>query len=76
MLLFMLPGWASLQTDEIPGNVGMLDILMAIEWVRDNIAHFGGDPAQITVAGQSAGGVAASALLISPLVPQGSRIQS
>lgn len=38
------------------GNVGMLDILFAMEWIRDNIATFGGDPENVTVMGQSGGG--------------------
>jgi para-nitrobenzyl esterase len=38
------------------GNVGMLDIVAALEWVRDNIANFGGDPANVTIIGQSGGG--------------------
>ncbi len=38
------------------GNVGMLDIVAALEWVRDNIASFGGDPGNVTIMGQSGGG--------------------
>ncbi|MBR1851780.1 MAG: carboxylesterase family protein [Lachnospiraceae bacterium] len=45
------------------GNLGMLDIIKALEWVHKNIAVFGGDPEKVTVAGQSAGAKMASALL-------------
>jgi para-nitrobenzyl esterase len=38
------------------GNVGMMDIVVALEWVRDNIAKFGGDPGNVTIMGQSGGG--------------------
>jgi para-nitrobenzyl esterase len=38
------------------GNVGMLDVVAALEWVRDNIANFGGDPGNVTIMGQSGGG--------------------
>ncbi|KAL2881438.1 hypothetical protein SGCOL_003003 [Colletotrichum sp. CLE4] len=41
-----------------PQNLGLMDQRTAVEWVRDNIAGFGGDPAKITIAGQSSGGVA------------------
>lgn len=37
-------------------NAGLRDQRLAIEWVRDNIAHFGGDPEKITISGQSSGG--------------------
>ena len=47
-------------------NVGMRDIVMALEWVRDNIAAFGGDPANVTIFGQSGGGMKVSALMAMP----------
>lgn len=49
-----------------PANRALLDWLLALEWVHDNIAAFGGDPGNVTVAGQSAGGVACATLLTTP----------
>ncbi len=49
------------------GNYGSLDQQQALRWVKDNIASFGGDPGNVTVAGQSAGGSAASVQILSPL---------
>ena len=48
------------------GNAGMFDILAALEWVRDNIEAFGGDPARVMVFGTSGGGMKTSFLLASP----------
>jgi len=48
------------------GNVGMLDIVAALEWVRDNIASFGGDPANVTIMGQSGGGAKVCTLTAMP----------
>ncbi|MET0179976.1 MAG: carboxylesterase family protein [Novosphingobium sp.] len=48
-------------------NYGTLDQIAALNWVRRNIARFGGDPANITVAGESAGGMSVHTLLTSPL---------
>lgn len=49
--------------DGAPPNRGLLDQVAALEWVRRNVARFGGDPAQVTVAGQSAGAGSIAALL-------------
>lgn len=48
------------------GNVGMRDIVLALEWVRDNIAAFGGDPANVTIFGQSGGAAKVSMLMAMP----------
>jgi para-nitrobenzyl esterase len=48
------------------GNVGMLDCVLALEWVRDNIANFGGDPENVTIFGESGGGGKVSVLMAMP----------
>ena len=48
------------------GNVGQLDIVAALEWVRDNIANFGGDPGNVTIMGQSGGGAKVCVLTAMP----------
>lgn len=47
-------------------NMGMIDIVAALQWVRDNISNFGGDPANVTIFGQSGGGAKVSTLLAMP----------
>ncbi len=48
------------------GNAGMLDVVLALRWVRDNIANFGGDPGNVTIFGQSGGGGKVSILMAMP----------
>lgn len=52
--------------DASSGNVGMLDIVQALQWVHENIAGFGGDPGHVTVFGQSGGGAKVSTLMGMP----------
>ena len=48
------------------GNVGMLDVVQALEWVRDNITRFGGDPSNVTIFGESGGGGKVGTLMCMP----------
>lgn len=48
------------------GNVGMLDIVAALEWVHDNISNFGGDPGNVTIMGQSGGGAKVTTITAMP----------
>lgn len=59
-----LPGLAAEYRDS--GNAGMMDIVLALQWVRDNITEFGGDPDRVTIFGQSGGGAKCATLMAMP----------
>ncbi|XP_076286592.1 esterase FE4-like [Lasioglossum baleicum] len=59
-------GFLNLGHKSAPGNQGLKDLIAALEWVKENIVNFGGDPNNVTIFGASAGGVLAHALAISP----------
>ena len=61
------PGLSAESPRHVSGNYGLLDCIAALQWVRGNIAAFGGDPGRVTLAGQSAGAELVSALMRSPL---------
>lgn len=53
--------------NHVSGNYGILDMIAALQWIKKNIAAFGGDPDKVTIFGESAGGIAVSMLCASPL---------
>jgi para-nitrobenzyl esterase len=63
---FLAPRAAGLDLEGATDNAGMLDQVAALGWVRDNIAAFGGDPAKVTIFGESAGGMSVATLLAMP----------
>ena len=64
---YSLEGFSKESPDGGSGNYGMLDMIAGLEWVRDNISEFGGDPDNVTIFGESAGSLAVCNLLASPL---------
>lgn len=68
---YRLGPFHSVWGDGYTGNLALTDQLIALRWVKENIADYGGDPERITVMGESAGAVSVQNLLISPLVEDG-----
>ncbi|KAK7079164.1 Carboxylesterase 5A [Halocaridina rubra] len=60
-------GFLAGQTPDAPGNMGLMDQIMALRWIQENIEHFGGNKDLVTVFGQSAGGASSSWMQITPL---------
>ncbi|XP_076428128.1 acylcarnitine hydrolase-like isoform X2 [Peromyscus maniculatus bairdii] len=60
-------GFFSTGDQHARGNWGYLDQVAALRWVQQNIAHFGGNPDQVTIFGESAGGTSVSSLVVSPM---------
>ncbi len=59
-------GFFTLENDSAPGNLGLRDQVMALKWVKRNIKYFGGNPARVTIFGESAGSMSVTYLLVSP----------
>ncbi|XP_055856128.1 glutactin-like [Episyrphus balteatus] len=64
-------GFLSTLSEDIPGNVGVMDIYLALNFIKTFITSFGGDPNKITLAGQVGGAAIAHALTLSPIVQPG-----
>lgn len=60
-------GFLNANLDQFSGNMGMYDQVMALNWIKDNIEYFGGDPSSLVLFGQSAGATSAGLHLFSPL---------
>jgi len=63
----MTSGFLNLYDKVVTGNQGLKDVVMALKWIQKNISQFGGDPNNVTIFGESAGGAIVHYLNLSPL---------
>jgi para-nitrobenzyl esterase len=61
------PALSNESPEKVSGNYGLLDMIAGLQWIKNNISAFGGDPGKVTIFGESAGGIAVSMLCASPL---------
>jgi carboxylesterase type B len=66
LIYVFFKGFLSFDTDDVPGNAGIFDQIEALRWVNKYVEYFGGDPSQITIAGESAGSASVTLLLLAP----------
>ena len=66
-MLGVFLGFGSTKDSSAPGNYGMMDFVLALQFVQENIANFGGNPDDVTIFGESAGGMSVGLMLVSPL---------
>lgn len=72
--LYKYAGFLNANTDrysKLPANYGLMDIIAALHWLKENIAAFGGDPQSITLAGHGTGAACVHFLISSLAVPEG-----
>jgi hypothetical protein len=70
------PGFLSTGDSVVPGNNGLKDQVMALRWVQQNIAQFGGDPGNVTIFGGSSGGACVHFHVLSPMSEGNVALQS
>ena len=75
-VIFFLKGFLSFDTDDVPGNAGIFDQIEALRWVNKYVEYFGGDPNEITIAGESAGSASVSLLLLAPQAKGWNKVSS
>lgn len=67
IIIFYISGFLSLQEAGVSGNAGLKDQVAALRWIKQNVSKFGGDPNNVTIFGESAGGACVQYHLLSPM---------